>query len=139
MNSRARLKKYSGIFLIGFLTACSGAPQTSVSLYKVDLETTSPTTGLDQYFDRTGKAVLLETPAIIDENCIARTALQFDPNTHEPVVMLKLKSKCKNTLAIFTRKNVGNQMALVIDGKLITVAIIQEEIAKGTLIMSSGF
>lgn len=139
MNSRARLKKYSGTILIGFLTACSGAPKTPLGLYKVNIEATSPTTGLDQYFDKAGKAVFLETPAIIDENCIAKTALQFDPHTHEPVVMLRLKSKCKDTLAVFTRDNVGNQMALVIDDKLITAAIIQEEIAKGTLIMSGGF
>ena len=139
MSPLNKLRSLTIVSIAGLLQACSAGPKTSVGLYKVDADATSSNTGVGQFTDTSGKAVFVEIPPVIDENCIANTAVQFDPGTGQPVMMFKLKSTCKETLAEFTRNNIGNQMALVIDDKLITVPFINEEISGGSLILSGGF
>ena len=67
----------------------------------------------------------------------ARSA--FDEFTQMPVVNLTFDNQGAAKLAQLTTQNVGRQMAIVIDGEVISAPILQEPILGGNLMISGGF
>ena len=139
MAIRALFRTAYSIVLIGFSVACTPQPKTSLGLYKVDADATAggPRTG--SFANQSGRRVYVHTPPIIDEVCIAKMDPQISSHSNEPVLIMKLKKKCVETLAAFTRENIGQQMALVIDSTLITTPTITSEIPEGYLEMTGEF
>jgi preprotein translocase subunit SecD len=63
----------------------------------------------------------------------------IDQFTGEPNVLLSLDDRGKQKLAKLTSTNVGNAMAIVLDGKFIAAPIINEPVLGGSLQVSGSF
>lgn len=58
---------------------------------------------------------------------------------NEPLVMVDFNDEGKELFANITRDNVGKQLAIFLDGRLISSPVINEEIRGGTAVISGGF
>jgi len=58
---------------------------------------------------------------------------------NEPLVMVDFNDEGKEMFANITRDNVGTELAIFLDGELISHPVIREEIKGGTAVISGGF
>jgi preprotein translocase subunit SecD len=58
---------------------------------------------------------------------------------NEPLVMVDFNDEGKEMFGNITRDNVGKQLAIFLDGRLISEPVINEEIRGGTAVISGGF
>ncbi len=88
------------------------------------------------------------TPAEIDAQFISteltgrylETALvQFDPQTNKPVISLTFNSEGKDVFAALTKSEMGNPIAIVLDGQILSAPVVQDEITDGKAIISGNF
>lgn len=97
------------------------------------LSTTSPATSTDALFVRTEL-----TGRYLDS-----AELQFGQGSggiaNEPVVLLKFTEEGGAIFERITRENVGNTLAIFLDGEPISAPTIQEAITGGTATVSGGF
>jgi len=81
----------------------------------------------------------LFTPTGITGRLIQQARLQFNPTTNEPVVSLQFAGEGKELLAKMTEENIGNIMAIFLDGQPISLPVIQQEIRDGRAQISGSF
>ncbi len=58
---------------------------------------------------------------------------------NEPLVMVDFNDEGKELFANITKSNIGKQLAIFLDGRLISEPVIREEIRGGTAVISGGF
>ncbi len=65
--------------------------------------------------------------------------VQFDPNTGSPVIGLQFNEEGKKLFAEITQNNVGKQVAIYLDGQLISAPRVNEPITTGEAIITGDF
>ncbi len=75
----------------------------------------------------------------ITGHLIKKARLQFSPASGEPTVLLSFNKEGKDLFAQITRENVGEIMAIFLDGVPISTPVIREEIQDGNAQISGGF
>ncbi len=70
---------------------------------------------------------------------LERSLLQFDPSTRQPIIALDFNAEGRELFAQITRENVGETLAIFLDGNLISAPTVQEEIPDGQAIISGVF
>lgn len=70
---------------------------------------------------------------------LQRAAVAFDPVTNEPHVQLSFNSEGAELFAELTRENLGQRIAIYLDGVPISAPIVQAEITNGQAVISGAF
>ncbi len=70
---------------------------------------------------------------------LARSQIQFDPNTGQPVVGLKFNSEGAKKFAEITKRNVGRPVGIFLDQFPVTIPRVQEEITTGDAVITGEF
>jgi preprotein translocase subunit SecD len=70
---------------------------------------------------------------------VMRATTGFDPGTNRPNITIALTDTSKRAFAELTTDNVGAQMELRIDGKVIVKPVIREPILGGVVFISGVF
>lgn len=82
-------------------------------------------------------------PAILTGRNVARAELQFGQGqgglANEPVVVLNFDSEGTQVFADTTKQNVGKTFGIFLDGQIISMPVIREEIPGGTAVISGSF
>jgi protein-export membrane protein SecD len=81
----------------------------------------------------------LYLPTSIDGSMVVKAILEFNPTTGEPTVSLNFNTEGKNLFAKLTKENVGNIVAIVLDGKSLSNPVVREEIKDGRAEISGSF
>ena len=66
-------------------------------------------------------------------------AVEFNQNTGEPEVNLVFDAEGAKLFAEITKRNVGKQVAIFLDGSAISVPTVNQEITGGNAVISGGF
>lgn len=69
---------------------------------------------------------------------LADAALQFDPNTNAPMVSLRFNDEGKQLFADITTRNINKQVAIFLDGEILSAPVVQQAITEGEAVISSG-
>jgi preprotein translocase subunit SecD len=69
---------------------------------------------------------------------VKRAQLGFDPQFGSPLVNLELTDEGKDLFAQITKRNIGKQVAIFLDGALISAPVVQVEITTGQAVISGG-
>lgn len=75
----------------------------------------------------------------ISGRVIEKAQLQFDSTTSEPAVLLSFNNEGQELFAKVTKDNVGQILAIFLDGQIISSPVIREEIKDGKAQISGGF
>lgn len=70
---------------------------------------------------------------------LQKAAVQFDPQTGEPVIGLAFDQEGREKFAQITRDNVGKVLAIFIDGFPVAMPSINQPILDGQAVMTGGF
>lgn len=70
---------------------------------------------------------------------LKRAEVTFDPTTGSAQVTLTFNDEGKRLFADITKRNVGKQVAIYLDGQPISIPTVQEEIATGEAVISGNF
>ncbi|MEK7564455.1 MAG: protein translocase subunit SecD [Patescibacteria group bacterium] len=70
---------------------------------------------------------------------LKKASLEFNPNNREPSVKLLFDEKGTELFAKITKENVGKQVAIYLDGAIISSPNVNEEITGGEAVISGGF
>lgn len=70
---------------------------------------------------------------------LKRATVVFNQNTNEPQVSLQFDSKGTDLFAQITKKNLGKQVAIVLDGQTISAPTVQAEITTGEAVITGSF
>jgi len=70
---------------------------------------------------------------------LSRATLEFDQTVNTPQVSLKFNKEGQDMFAKLTKENKGRYLAIFLDGALIEMPVIREEIPNGTAQISGGF
>lgn len=78
-------------------------------------------------------------PTGLNGNYLKKSILNFDSYTNKPVVVVSFNEEGKKLFADLTKNNVGKQMAIFLDGNVVSSPVIQEEISGGEATISGSF
>ena len=70
---------------------------------------------------------------------ISDARMGIDPTTNAPVVNLQFTNEGSQLFADITRANVGRQLIILMDGEIISSAVVNEAITGGSSVISGGF
>jgi preprotein translocase subunit SecD len=70
---------------------------------------------------------------------LARSRVQFDPNTGQPVVGLEFNSEGAKKFAEITKRNIGRPVGIFLDQLPLTLPRVQEEITSGQAVITGEF
>ena len=70
---------------------------------------------------------------------LARSQVQFDPNTGQPVVGIEFNSEGAKKFAEITKRNVGQPVGIFLDQLPVTLPLVQEEITTGEAVITGEF
>ncbi len=70
---------------------------------------------------------------------ISSAKLDFDQRTGVPMVALQFNEEGSDLFAELTRKNIGKQIAIFLDGELLSAPTVQNEIPGGQAVISGSF
>lgn len=65
--------------------------------------------------------------------------VKFDPNTGEPVISLEFNKEGEELFTELTKKNVGRQIAIYLDGQMISAPRVNEPIYSGEAVITGKF
>jgi preprotein translocase subunit SecD len=90
------------------------------------------------------KEIASSTPGLFEPTGLTgkflqQSALQFDQTTGQPMVSLQFNSDGSDLFAQITKNNVGRKLAIFLDGNIVSMPNIQEEITGGNAVISGGF
>src|SRR3989338_8982651 len=94
-----------------------------------DKKTNGPRAGEDPYFIQTK----------LTGRYIERAKVDFYPTTFQPQIILELTKEGGEIFADLTKRNVGHQVAIFLDGSPISAPVVQEEIPEGSAVISGNF
>lgn len=81
----------------------------------------------------------LLTPTGITGSMVQKAAIEFNVTTGEPTVSLSFNPEGKILFAKTTKENVGNRIAILLDGQIKTDPVVREEIKDGRAQISGTF
>ena len=70
---------------------------------------------------------------------LKRAQLLFDETTYQPQISLELNDDGKGIFAELTKKNIGKQLAIFLDGAPISAPVVREEITEGKALITGDF
>lgn len=70
---------------------------------------------------------------------LERATLDFDPNTREPMVTIQFDDVGTKLFSQITKENIGKQVAIYLDGAVISAPVVREEIPNGQAVISGAF
>ncbi|HIC43236.1 MAG TPA: protein translocase subunit SecD, partial [Sulfurimonas sp.] len=73
--------------------------------------------------EQEGVKYLIKEIQILDGSMLTDASVQFDPDTNQPVISFALNSEGAAIFGDFTEKNVGNHLAVVLDGKVFSAPV----------------
>jgi protein-export membrane protein SecD len=83
------------------------------------------------------------TAALVDTGLtgqyVTRAVIEFNPQSNEPVVSVTFNNEGKALFASITKANIGAPVAILLDGGIISMPIVREEITGGTAQISGNF
>ena len=107
-------------------------PQLEFKLVNADLVKTLTSTStqedIDKAFVSTG----------LDGRYLKNAQLEFDPQTAAPLVTLVFDDKGTSLFDSITKGNVGTEVAIFLDGKVISSPVVRQEISDGRAQISGG-
>ena len=77
-------------------------------------------------------------PTDLTGKYLKRSQVVFDPNTGRPEVMLQLNSEGQKLFQQITKRNIGKQLAIFLDGLPISAPVVNEEINSDSAIISGA-
>ncbi len=95
-----------------------------------------------------GETPTLEFRLLQEENLVAtgltgrylkRARIDFNPNTREPLISLEFDSQGRELFSSITKEHVGEVLGIVLDGEVISLPVIQEEISDGNAQITGSF
>lgn len=75
----------------------------------------------------------------LSSSLLKEAKLEFDSNTGEPLVSLQFNNLGSELFAKITRENIGRRLAIFVDGEIVSMPVIREEITGGKATISGGF
>ena len=78
-------------------------------------------------------------PTPLTGRFVKRATLDFDQTGFQPFVALELTDEGAKIFAELTKKNIGKQLAIYLDGVVISAPVVQEEITGGLAQISGNF
>lgn len=78
-----------------------------------------------------GVKYLIKEIQILDGSMLTDAQVSFDQKTSQPVISFSLNSEGAAIFGDFTERNVGNHLAIVLDGKVFSAPVINERIGGG--------
>lgn len=84
------------------------------------------------------KLILLKAVPILDGSMLTDARAAYDQH-NQPIVSFSLDSKGAKIFGDFSGANIGNRMAIVLDGKVYSAPVIRERIGGGSGQISGGF
>lgn len=78
-------------------------------------------------------------PTELTGRYLERASLSFIPPANDPVVNIRFDAEGKDLFAQITRDNIGNTLAIFLDGQMISAPVVRQEIANGEAQISGGF
>ncbi len=106
-------------------------------LTQADLSTLQTMEGTDE--EKALKAESLFKSTGITGRMLDRATLEFNTNTGEPMVGLAFNAEGRALFAKVTKENVGNIIAIFLDGQPISSPVVREEIRDGKAQISGSF
>ncbi|MBP9701557.1 MAG: protein translocase subunit SecD [Candidatus Pacebacteria bacterium] len=70
---------------------------------------------------------------------LKRATLQFDPNTSQPTVGLELSAEGRDIFAKVTKEHTGEVLGIFLDGQVLSLPTIRQEIRDGKAVISGSF
>ena len=70
---------------------------------------------------------------------LERSQMDFDPQTSQPVVLLQFNNEGKELFKQITERNVGKQVAIALDGNIISAPVVNDVIRNGEAVISGKF
>lgn len=89
----------------------------------------NPDAGVEELFDATG----------LSGRYLSRARVEFDPNTGAPLVGLQFNEEGGEIFADITREHIGQVLAIVLDGTVISAPVIMNEISDGVAQITGSF
>jgi|GEM_PF-1574488 len=84
-----------------------------------------------RFTDDAGQSYFFSLPAVIDESCLSGLSASKNPVGSGAVLNFRLTDDCAKTFGEYTAKNLGTDMAIVLNGELKTVSRINAAIMGG--------
>lgn len=78
-------------------------------------------------------------PAVLNGKNLKRANLVFDQKTHKPLVSIDLDAEGSKIFEQVTGDNIGKELAIFLDGKIISNPVIQQKISGGTAQINGNF
>lgn len=75
----------------------------------------------------------------LDGQELKKAAVQFDPNTGMPTVSLVFNDEGKKLFGEITQRNIEKQVAIFLDGQVISAPVVNEAITDGEAVISGDF
>lgn len=70
---------------------------------------------------------------------LKRSDIVFDPNTNSPQIALEFDDEGKQLFADITKRNIGQPLAIFLDGVPISSPVVQQEITAGEAVITGNF
>jgi len=70
---------------------------------------------------------------------LKRSQVDFDPQTNKPLVLLQFNDEGKDLFKDITERNVGKQVAIYLDGNVISAPVVNDVIRNGEAVISGNF
>ncbi len=90
------------------------------------------------FLDNPNQKILLKAIPILDGAMLTDARVAYDQNG-QPIINFTLNAQGGKIFGDFSGKNVGNRMAVVLDGKVYSAPVIRERIGGGSGQISGGF
>lgn len=78
-------------------------------------------------------------PSGLSGKHLERSDIVFDPNTNSPQISLQFDDEGKQLFAEITRRNIGQPLAIFLDGVPISSPVVQQEITAGEAVITGNF
>jgi preprotein translocase subunit SecD len=130
----SRWRGWLGVLLLLGSAGCQPSPgdRPPAREIAVHLAQREAGPGLQQMQDRDGRSWWVEQPARLCCGDFRSVELALDEN-NAPLVIARLSDEASPRLATLTRENIGQVMAVLVEGELLVAATLMSEISGGQL------
>lgn len=105
----------------------------------LDFQQTSPVLDLTASSSDLAAYLALFQESGLDGSMISRANLEFDPNTHQPLVTITFTSEGRALFSEITRDHIGDHLGIFLDGLPISTPVIRDQIIDGKGTISGSF